>query len=523
MPRDLTSSTAPTAASTAGPTTLVWLRRDLRLEDHAALAAARQYPESIQLVFIFDETILSAIPRPKGMAIIEDRRVAFIHAALAEIAHRLHKSGAHLIVQTGDPATLLPTLAAQLTATRVIAAHDDEPYAKTRDQAVQTRLQSLGIAFETVKDQCIFERQEVLTGSGKPFSVFTPYKNAWLKRLTATDLAPRVTGAGNALSETVGQTLAAHLVPKGHLPKSVQADIPSLDALGFSPGNLHALKIPLGESGGLTLFREFQPRIGQYKDTRDFPAVKGPSYLSVHLRFGTISIRQCAAFALAQQQDHPDRAEGAGTWLSELIWRDFYMQILSNNPHVVSRSFKPEYDAIRWEEGDAAEQDFVAWTEGRTGYPIVDAAMRQLNATGYMHNRLRMIVASFLTKDLGIDWRRGEAYFAWKLNDFDSAANNGGWQWAASTGCDAQPYFRIFNPVSQSERFDPKGSFIRRYVPEIAGLSDREIHAPWQASPISLTSAGIQLGVHYPAPIVDHDAARKKTLMRFSVVKKQSV
>lgn len=523
MPRALTSSTASTPAMTAGPTTLVWLRRDLRLEDHAALAAALQHPESIQLVFIFDETILSAIPRPKGVAVIEDRRVAFIHAALAEIAHRLHASGAHLIVQTGDPTALIPELAAQLMAARVITAHDDEPYAKTRDHAVQTRLQALGIAFETVKDQCIFERQEVLTGSGKPFSVFTPYKNAWLKRLTPADLAPRITAAGSASSATVSRTFAARLVQKDRLPKSLQADIPSLDALGFSPGNLYTLKIPLGESGGQTLFEEFQPRIGHYKDTRDFPAVKGPSYLSVHLRFGTISIRQCAAFALAQQREHPGAAEGASTWLSELIWRDFYMQILSNNPHVVAKSFKPEYDAICWEDGGAAEQDFVAWTEGRTGYPIVDAAMRQLNATGYMHNRLRMIVASFLTKDLGIDWRRGEAYFAWKLNDFDLAANNGGWQWAASTGCDAQPYFRIFNPVSQSERFDPKGSFIRRYVPEIAGLSDRDIHAPWQASPISLSGAGIQLGVQYPAPIVDHDAARKKTLMRFSVVKKQSV
>ncbi len=523
MPPTQPPSTPGATRGSASSATLVWLRRDLRLEDHSALAKALEFPGPIQLVFVFDTTILSAIPRPAEAAIVDDRRVAFIHAALGEIADRLHASGAHLVIQTGDPITLIPTVAQQLKAARVIAAHDDEPYATERDKQVRRRLNDCGILFETVKDQCIFERQEVLTGAGKPFSVFTPYKNAWLKRLTADDIALRETGAGHPSSGKIARALVSRLLLKEALPRPLQSEMPSLAALGFAAGNLHALKIPLAESGGQRLFEEFQPRIGQYKDTRDFPAVKGPSYLSVHLRFGTISIRQCARLALEQQRKTPQQAEGAGTWLSELIWRDFYMQILANHPHVVSRSFKPEYDAIVWENGDEANRAFAAWADGRTGYPIVDAAMRQLNATGYMHNRLRMIVASFLTKDLGIDWRRGEAYFAWKLTDFDLSANNGGWQWAASTGCDAQPYFRIFNPVSQSERFDPKGSFIRRYLPEIAGLSDRDIHAPWQASPISLSGAGVQLGVHYPTPIVDHDAARKKTLMRFSVVKKQSV
>ncbi len=523
MPPTQTPSTPGSSRGSASSASLVWLRRDLRLEDHAALARALETPGPVQLVFVFDTTILAAIPRPAGAAIVDDRRVAFIHAALGEITNRLNSSGAHLIIQTGDPVDLIPTIAEQIGAVRVIAAHDDEPYATERDQQMRRRLNDCGILFETVKDQCIFERQEVLTGAGKPFSVFTPYKNAWLKRLTADDIAPRETGAGHPSSGKIGRGLASRLLQKEHIPRSLQSEMPSLDTLGFAAGNLHTLKIPLGESGGQRLFEEFQPRIGQYKDTRDYPAVKGPSYLSVHLRFGSISIRQCARFALEQQRKDPQQAEGAGTWLSELIWRDFYMQILANHPHVVSRSFKPEYDAIAWEDGEEAERAFSAWADGQTGYPIVDAAMRQLNATGYMHNRLRMIVASFLTKDLGIDWRRGEAYFAWKLTDFDLSANNGGWQWAASTGCDAQPYFRIFNPVSQSERFDPKGSFIRRYVPEIAGLSDRDIHAPWQASPIILRSAGLQLGIDYPAPIVEHDAARRKTLMRFSVVKKQSV
>ena len=215
-----------------------------------------------------------------------------------------------------------------------------------------------------------------------------------------------------------------------------------------------------------------------YADTRDFPAVKGPSYLGVHLRFGTVSIRQIASSALAQQQTG---SEGAATWLSELIWRDFYAQILANFPHAASSAFKPDYDAIAWEQGEKAELLFQAWCEGRTGYPLVDAAMAQLNQTGYMHNRLRMVTASFLVKDLGIDWRWGERYFAEKLNDFDLASNNGGWQWAASTGCDAQPYFRIFNPVSQSEKFDADGKFIRKYLPVLAKLPKAALHSPWLA------------------------------------------
>jgi deoxyribodipyrimidine photo-lyase len=212
-------------------------------------------------------------------------------------------------------------------------------------------------------------------------------------------------------------------------------------------------------------------------------------------------------------------SRGAEVWLSELIWRDFYHQVLHHHPRVVTHCFRPEYDAIRWEHGKHADALFMAWCEGRTGYPIVDAAMRQLNQTGYMHNRLRMVVASFLTKDLGLDWRRGEAHFALHLNDFDLAANNGGWQWAASTGCDAQPYFRIFNPVSQSERFDAAGKFIRRYVPELAALPDKLIHAPWLARELDLLAAGLTLGVDYPLPVVDHAEARQRTLARYAVVK----
>jgi deoxyribodipyrimidine photo-lyase len=208
------------------------------------------------------------------------------------------------------------------------------------------------------------------------------------------------------------------------------------------------------------------------------------------------------------------------TWLSELIWRDFYAQILANFPHVAERSFKPEYDAITWESGPQAEAWFEAWCEGRTGYPLVDAAMAQLNTSGYMHNRLRMVTACFLIKDLGLDWRWGERYFARQLNDFDLASNNGGWQWASSSGCDAQPYFRIFNPISQSRKFDETGRFIRRYLPQLSGLSDQAIHAPWEASPLELAAAGVKLGTNYPQPLVMHDQARAQTLSRYAVVKK---
>ena len=274
-------------------------------------------------------------------------------------------------------------------------------------------------------------------------------------------------------------------------------------------------------SGAAQLFEDFKSRMAAYGEARDYPAVKGPSYLSVHLRFGTISIRTLARAAYRAWQGNADFGGGRGAevWLSELIWRDFYFHILHHNPHVVTRSFKPEYDAIRWATGARADALFGAWCAGRTGYPLVDAAMRQLGQTGAMHNRLRMVTASFLTKDLGIDWRRGERFFAEHLNDFDLAANNGGWQWAASTGCDAQPYFRIFNPVTQSERFDAGGKFIRRYVPEIAALPDQAIHAPWLAKPLELRAAGVAPGTNYPLPIVDHALARAKTLERFKAVR----
>lgn len=462
---------------------LVWFRRDLRDHDHAALAAALNSAQAVYCAFVFDTDILGALRHR------QDRRVEFIHASLQELDAALRARGGGLIVLHGQALVEIPALAKRLGVSAVHANRDYEPAAKARDAAVAQQLQTLAIDLQLHKDQAIFDGDSVLTQAGKPFTVFTPYKNAWLKRLNSLDIAEyRCTG---------------------QLAAAADSRFPSLEDLGFAPTNLAELGIRPGMSGARTLWDEFRGgRLARYGKLRDFPAIKGVSYLSVHLRFGTLSVRELVRNALD---------EASAPWLNELIWRDFYFMILDRFPHAVGRSFKPEYDAIQWDDWP---EGFAAWCEGRTGYPLVDAAMRQLNHSGWMHNRLRMVVASFLCKDLGIDWRLGEAYFAEQLNDFDLSANNGGWQWAASSGCDAQPYFRIFNPITQSEKFDPEGKFIRRYVPELAALPDKYIHAPWTLPRLEQEARGLIIGRHYPAPIVDHAAAREKTLARYAMVKK---
>ncbi len=480
---------------------LVWLRRDLRVDDHAALYHALRAARRVWCVFVFDREILDPLPR-------QDRRVEFIRdslvgvdAALRAMAASHGIEGAGLIVQHGWAHDAIPALAAALGVQGVYANHDDEPAALARDARVRGLLADQGVVLHTSKDHVVFERREVLTQTGGAFSVFTPYKNAWLKKCEPFFLQ--------------SYPVARHASALAPRPPG-QPGVPALEAIGFQRTNLHQLRLPSGPAGAQELLDDFSQRIDDYHQTRDFPAVKGPSYLSTHLRFGTVSIRQLARMAHERREGG---SRGAEVWLSELIWRDFYHQILHHHPHVVTGSFKRDYDRIKWDHGKHADALFAAWCEGRTGYPLVDAAMHQINQTGYMHNRLRMVVASFLCKDLGIDWRRGEAYFALHLNDFDLAANNGGWQWAASTGCDAQPYFRIFNPVSQSEKFDPDGKFIRRYLPQLAKLPDKLIHAPWLARPLDLAAAGIELGRDYPAPVVAHDQARLRTLERYAVVK----
>ena len=462
---------------------LVWFRRDLRDYDHAALYHALKSSKNVYCAFVFDTDILDLL-HDKA-----DRRVEFIWESVRELKAALQSKGGDLIVTYGCAKNEIAKLAHSLSIEAVFTNHDYEPSAISRDKQVAEQLNSNNIAFHHYKDHVIFEKDEVLNLSGKPYGVFTPYKNMWLKTVNDFYVKPYPV-----------DDYVHRLAPRTEI-KSV---IPSLESMGFQPTNLGSLRLPTGMKGGLTLFNDFKERMSRYKDARDFPAIKGVSYLSVHLRFGTISIRHLAREAMQAANT------GAQTWLSELIWRDFYVQILHHNPSVaVGKAYKAEFDSLKFPNDTVL---FQAWCDGKTGYPLVDAAMRQLNTTGFMHNRLRMVAASFLVKDLLIDWRWGERYFAEKLIDFDLSANNGGWQWAASTGCDAQPWFRIFNPITQSERFDAQGKFIRKYVPELAKCNDKEIHAPWLIPPLRLQELNIAIGKDYAAPVVDHATQRLQAL-----------
>ena len=473
---------------------LVWFRRDLRDFDHAALHHALADARVVYCAFVFDREILDRLPSP------QDRRVEFIWESVRELDVALKARGGGLVVHHASARSAIPRLAALLGVDAVYCNHDYEPSACDRDAAVAHELARAGVAMVTFKDQVIFERDEILTASGRPFSVFTPYRSAWLRALSPGHVAAH---------EVAG--IAGALAPP---PAAIASSLPALEAMGFARTNLAALPLQPGMSGGAATLADFRDRIAGYRDTRDFPAVRGTSTLSVHLRFGTVSIRSLVAWAHACSLQ-PDGA-GAAAWLSELVWREFYAQILWHHPRVVEHAFKPEYDRVAFVDDPAR---FDAWCRGQTGYPIVDAAMRELATTGTMHNRLRMITASFLVKDLLIDWRRGERHFADTLLDYDLASNNGGWQWAASTGCDAQPYFRIFNPVTQSERFDPDGTYIRRFVPELAALSGTEIHAPWRVPGLVQQAKRVVVGRDYPAPIVDHAAARERALALFAAAR----
>lgn len=473
---------------------LVWFRRDLRNFDHAALHAALTGARQVWCVFVFDRDILAPLPHPL------DRRVEFIHRSVVELHAALAAQGGGLILRHGRPVEEIPALARQLGVQGVFANRDYELQAKVRDRQVETALAAGGISLHLSKDQVLFDGDEVLTRSGNPYTVFTPYKNAWLARLAAPE--------GDFFLRPYPIEAHAHRLappPPGESPLSL-AD------LGFAPTDLDKLGVKPGMAGAQERWEDFLPRLDAYGEKRDFPARKGVSYLSPHLRFGTLSLRHLAAQAWRQG------TAGAATWLAELAWRDFYFMLLDHFPQLPERCFKPEFDALEW---DQAPHLLAAWQAGETGYPLVDAAMRQLTHSGWMHNRLRMVTASFLTKDLGLDWHLGEAHFARHLLDFDLAANNGGWQWAASTGCDAQPWFRIFNPVTQSEKFDPRGEFIRRYLPELARVPDRYIHAPWLMSAAEQATCGLRIGKDYPAPVVDHAQARQRTLARFEAVKHQ--
>lgn len=462
---------------------LVWFRRDLRHYDNAALAAALAGYDRVHCAFVFDTEILNEL------ASQTDRRVTFIWDSVAELKEALEGVGGGLHVLHGGARTLIPALALELGVDAVYANRDYEPAAIARDRAVATMLRETGILWRDFKDQVIFELAEIRTRAGEAFTVFTPYRKAWLNRLAGLSCAAVSPGASPGLLAAT-----AHAMP-------------SLAELGFTRVDL---PLAAGMSGAARAWTAFQRRLASYAERRDFPALDGTSRLSVHLRFGTVSVRELVRHASAEP------GVGAAAWLSELIWREFYFAVLSARPDVLRQCYRREFDALAWDD-DAAH--WSAWCAGRTGYPLVDAAMRELAAQGTMHNRLRMVSASFLTKDLGIDWRRGERWFAAQLLDYDLAANNGGWQWSASTGCDAQPWFRIFNPVTQSRRFDPSGTYIRTWVPELTRVPDDRVHAPWEMTPLEQQAAGCRLGLDYPEPIVSHDAARRRTLARFRAVR----
>jgi len=455
---------------------IVWLRRDLRLHDHRALFEACSRSNQVLPVFIIDENILEGLKK-------DNRQVEFIQGCLNELGAELAERGSRLLVVRGKPLEILPQLIKKYSVNAVFFSHDYEPSAKRRDQAMMVALKKLGVYSESFKDQVIFERREILGGSGEPYKVFTPYARNWVKTLELNK--------------------AEHLREfKPNLKKLIPSDqVAGKNAhfsdLGFTKAYLF---VEPGEKVARKLLKDFANRIGKYHEARDFPAIEGTSKLSPHFRFGTISPREAVRFCY----DH--FSAGTKVWLNELIWREFYQMILDQYPHVEKGAFKPQYDELKW---SWSEKNFKAWCEGRTGYPIVDAAMRQLNETGFMHNRLRMVAAMFLTKDLLINWQEGEKYFAEQLLDHELAANNGGWQWSASTGCDAQPYFRVMNPISQSERFDADGEFIRKYVPELKGLSSKRIHWPHEEG---LFSTGMG---DYPEPIVDHKKQRLKAIAMF--------
>jgi deoxyribodipyrimidine photo-lyase len=476
----------------SGPV-VVWFRRDLRLRDNVALCeAALRADGAVIPLFVLDDALL----RGRDVA---PARIAFMLDALRELDDALARIGSRLIVRHGQTQAELLAIARAANAHAVFTNKDYTPLARARDARIGNALRAAGVAFEMHKDQVHFEEAEILTGARNPYTVFTPYKRAWLARPR-----PQPRPAPTRLQQP---------------PAAVQTHaIPTLAELGLTVDQ----RVPkAGEAEAERLLGAFiADGIADYDTARDMLAAPGTSRLSPHLRFGTISPRVCVQAAEdARRAVH--RGIGHDVWISELIWREFYQQVLFNFPHADRGSFKRGYDALRWGSGSAARDAelFEAWKAGRTGYPVVDAAMRQLNEEAWMHNRARMIVASFFTKDLLLDWRLGEQYFMQRLVDGDPAANNGGWQWAASTGTDAQPYFRVFNPRLQGERYDADGAYVRRYVPELARLPSKVIHAPDALKPLESSALGFVLGADYPHPIVDHATQKEEILKRFKAIK----
>lgn len=423
------------------PIVIFWFRRDLRLDDNSAFYKALTSGFKVLPIFIFDTTILAKLYK-------SDNRVGFIFNTLEELNKQLNAYNSAIQFYHGNVLEVFETILLNYNVSEIYANHDYEPYAADRDLKVKKYLAEKGVLFKTFKDQVIFEKSEVTRSNGEPYTVFTPYSNKWIEKLKQNDEYLHLWNSEFYLYNL--------------LEKKIESNI-TLEALGFEP-TIH----------NWSKFNILSLNLADYSKTRDFPALNNTSRVSVHLRFGTVSVRKLVLYAL----------ETDPAWLNELIWREFFMQILWNFPHVIHQPFKPKYQFLNWVNN---EKEFQAWTKGLTGYPLVDAGMRELNQTGFMHNRVRMVTAGFLVKHLLINWQWGESYFADKLMDFELSSNNGNWQWAAGTGCDAAPYFRIFNPVTQAEKFDPDNSYIKKWVPEFGTSS-------------------------YPKPIINHDFARNRTL-----------
>lgn len=420
--------------------TIHWFRRDFRFKDNTALHYALNSSNPVLPIFIFDKNILDKLEDD------DDARVTFIHQQISDLKNRLETQGSTLRVFYGDPIQVIDKLTNESQVAEIYTNRDYEPYALDRDDRVEQLCQKKGIGFYTFKDHVIFEKEEILSDSGNCYKVYTPYSRKWKAKYHTSN----------------PQVLPDHEKNPNWIKES-KSEMISLESMGFKPTSIDLPARSINKK-----------IIGEYTEKRNFPSVKGTTRLGIHLRFGTLGIRELTALAAKTNE----------TWLNELIWREFYIQVLSNFSHVIDQAFKKEYDAIPWRNDEA---EFEKWCKGKTGYPIVDAGMRELNSTGFMHNRVRMITASFLTKHLLIDWRWGEAYFARKLLDFELASNNGGWQWAAGTGTDAQPYFRVFNPQSQTEKFDKDLKYIKKWLPEY-GTS------------------------YYPEPMVDHKIARLRAI-----------
>jgi deoxyribodipyrimidine photo-lyase len=469
-------------------TALWWLRRDLRLTDNQALSATLAHADRVIPVFVLDPTLLNS-------PYVGPKRVAFLLGGLRRLDEDLRARGSRLIVRQGDPRDELTALLVECGAEAIFTEEDFTPYSRQRDDGVAERL-----PLHLVGGRIVHPPGAVLKADGTPYTVFTPFSRRWraLPRLQTSALLP----AADRLSAPL---------EVGSLPIPAEPALPP--AVPFPPGEAEAQRRLKAFVDGNS------PPIYRYAETRDRLDVEGTSRLSPYLHLGMVSARQAVVAALEAIAAAPDAeaSKGAETWLNELIWREFYVHILYHFPHVLQQSFRANLRAIPWENDGEA---FAAWCEGRTGYPVVDAGMRQLVQTGWMHNRARMIVASFLVKDVLVDWRWGERYFMQQLVDGDSASNNGGWQWTAGTGTDAAPYFRIFNPVLQGKKHDPQGAYVRRWVPALAQVPDRFIHQPWKMPPEVQQRAGCIIGQDYPAPIVNHVWARERTLAAYAQARK---